>query len=275
MNNITAMVLAVFEIVVIPLCLIGLLLAAIERIAAWVEGTQRGRPAMAGSLGHVFLLTGYKGAGKDTAAEAIVATAQAMGLQSVRTAIARRLKEMTALLLHHLFDFPLASIDLNSQSFKAANVALVQHCCDGRAIGAPHPITARQVLQVAGTEVARLTFGNDVWVRAAIADVERVLSRVGRSAVVVITDCRFPDEVQAFRDRVSDGNCPLAGFRVHVVRVLHQQQRNLEARSNWHVSETAMDEFPADTTLHNDFASPQGRQQLRDQVVAMMEEFVE
>ena len=59
-------------------------------------------------------------------------------------------------------------------------------------LGIPH-LTPRWVLQQWGTEVARKGFHNDIWVAA----VENKLRNIKDD--VVITDCRFPNELTAIK----------------------------------------------------------------------------
>lgn len=59
-------------------------------------------------------------------------------------------------------------------------------------LGIPH-LTPRWVLQQWGTEVARRGFHNDIWVAA----VENKLRNIKDD--VVITDCRFPNELTAIK----------------------------------------------------------------------------
>jgi hypothetical protein len=56
----------------------------------------------------------------------------------------------------------------------------------------PH-LTPRYVLQVWGTEVARKSFHDDIW----IASLENKLRKIGDD--VVISDCRFPNEIAAIK----------------------------------------------------------------------------
>lgn len=65
------------------------------------------------------------------------------------------------------------------------------------------PITPRWVLQYWGTEVCRNAFHDSIW----IASLENKLRKTQDN--VVISDCRFPNEIQAIRD--SGG---------HVIRVV-------------------------------------------------------
>ena len=64
-------------------------------------------------------------------------------------------------------------------------------------LGMPE-LTPRWVLQYWGTEVCRKSFHNDIW----IASLENRLRSIKDN--VVISDCRFPNEIQAAR---SQGGC--------------------------------------------------------------------
>jgi hypothetical protein len=55
------------------------------------------------------------------------------------------------------------------------------------------PVTPRLVLQVWGTEVARKSYHDDIW----IASLENKLRKTHDD--VVISDCRFPNEIQAIK----------------------------------------------------------------------------
>lgn len=61
-------------------------------------------------------------------------------------------------------------------------------------LGIPH-LTPRWILQYWGTEVCREGFHNDIW----IASLENKLRSIQDN--VVITDCRFPNEIAAIRNQ--------------------------------------------------------------------------
>jgi hypothetical protein len=69
-------------------------------------------------------------------------------------------------------------------------------------------LTPRWVLQHWGTELARKNFHDDIWV----ASLENKINKANTS--IVISDCRFPNEIQAIRDlggwviRVQRGELP-------------------------------------------------------------------
>lgn len=56
-------------------------------------------------------------------------------------------------------------------------------------------LTPRWVLQYWGTEVCRRAFHNDIW----IASLENRLRRQAENVNIVISDCRFPNEVKAIK----------------------------------------------------------------------------
>lgn len=87
----------------------------------------------------------------------------------------------------------------------------------------------RRLLQVMGTEAGRQVLGDNIWV-------DTVLNQVGNRDVV-ITDCRFPNEAQAVKDR--------GGF---VVRVARPGVNAVNA----HPSETSLDDWDFDLVVDND-----------------------
>jgi hypothetical protein len=87
----------------------------------------------------------------------------------------------------------------------------------------------RTLLQRMGTEVGRNLLGENIWVDTALRD----LDPEGR---YVITDCRFPNEAKAIRDRGGK-----------VVRI---HRPGTEA-ANDHPSETSLDNFAFDAILVN------------------------
>lgn len=93
----------------------------------------------------------------------------------------------------------------------------------------------RRLLQNIGTEAGREVIGENVWVDI----VARKIRAAELSGIpgVVITDCRFPNEIEFIKN--SGG---------HVVRIV----RPGVGPVNGHASETAADGIDADWTLDND-----------------------
>jgi hypothetical protein len=98
-------------------------------------------------------------------------------------------------------------------------------------------LTPRYVLQVWGTEVARKSFHDDIW----IAALENKLRKTHDD--VVISDCRFPNEIKAIRDA--------GGIVIRVVRGPEPEWYNLAEKVNqgptrnteWRLSKTRLEEY--------------------------------
>jgi hypothetical protein len=91
-------------------------------------------------------------------------------------------------------------------------------------------ITPRWVLQYWGTEVCRVGFHNDIWVSS-------LENRVRQSdSDIIITDCRFPNEIKAINDvggkviRIKRGEDPL--WYAHAVIVNDDYARGPEYKES-------------------------------------------
>jgi hypothetical protein len=130
-------------------------------------------------------VTGLRRSGKDT----IGACLANEGYNIVKFAGA--LKEMLRTYLSYVGVYEVMIEDLIEGQYK--EVPLKQFCDK----------TTRYAMQTLGTEWGRDLIGNDIWVRAAMA-------RAAQFDRVVISDVRFPNEVEAIRK---------AGGRIiHVMR---------------------------------------------------------
>ena len=119
-------------------------------------------------------------------------------------------------------------------------------------LGMPH-LTPRWVLQYWGTEVGRRSFHNDIWV----ASIENQLRQITDN--VVITDCRFKNEVDAIKNaggtsiRIQRGEQPT--WLVDAVDYNYYQNPQALARlvdKNIHASEYSSVGLDYDHTVYND-----------------------
>jgi hypothetical protein len=88
----------------------------------------------------------------------------------------------------------------------------------------------RRLLQVMGTEVGREMFGDNFWVEQALREVQE-------NDLAVFTDCRFPNEAQAIKDRGGE-----------VWRI----NRPGYGPVNGHASEISLDDWAFDHIIDND-----------------------
>ncbi len=84
-------------------------------------------------------------------------------------------------------------------------------------------MSAREVMQVLGTDVFRRMFSDTVWVDSTFGKIEEE-----SKDIALIADCRFPSEVKAIIDN--------GGYIIRLNRVVDDNDQ--------HPSETALDDFP-------------------------------
>jgi hypothetical protein len=162
-------------------------------------------------------LSGYARSGKDEAAKVLV---EEFGF--TRVAFADKLREV------------LYALNPMVEPSPTSNPVMVQDVIDTYGWdGYKETIYGdeiRRLLQRLGTEAGRQTLWDSIWVDAA-------LTGHPDDAKLVVTDCRFPNEAQAIKDR--------GGV---VVRV----SRKGVGPANDHPSETSLDDWDFDYGLTND-----------------------
>ena len=112
-------------------------------------------------------------------------------------------------------------------------------------------LTPRWVLQQWGTEVCRRGFHDDIW----IASVENKLRRSRDN--IVISDCRFPNEIASIKNAGGSIVRVDRGIQPHWYDVAIQANKGVESASKWlkeekiHASETAWVGTSFDYVLDN------------------------
>ena len=95
------------------------------------------------------------------------------------------------------------------------------------------------MLQLWGTEVCRKGFHDDIW----IASLENKLRNTTDD--VVISDCRFPNEIAAIKNAGGIVVCVERGIRPHWINIAVQANKGVVSASKWladekiHASETS------------------------------------
>lgn len=139
-------------------------------------------------------LCGLAGAGKDTLARHLVARG------FVRLSFASTLKDVVAA----LFGWPRDMLEGDTDESRAWRERTDDWWSERMEMPG---LTPRRALQVVGTDVFRRHFSNEVWV----ASTERRLRYlIAQNRDVVLTDCRFPNEIDLVRRH--------GGIVVHVRR---------------------------------------------------------
>lgn len=168
-------------------------------------------------------LSGYAQSGKDTAAEAL----KELGYE--RVAFADVLRSAVYALNPLMPDGRRVQDIVDEIGWDSAKVNFTE---------------IRTLLQRMGTEVGRNLLGENVWVDTA-------LSSLDESGSYVVTDCRFPNEADAIRDR--------GGLVYRIAR------RGVE-RANDHPSETSLDNYDFDGILVNDGTVDEFQKEVRRKI---------
>lgn len=112
-------------------------------------------------------------------------------------------------------------------------------------------LTPRLMLQLWGTEVCRKGFHDDIW----IAALENKLRNSKDD--IVISDCRFPNEISSIKSAGGIIVCVERGVRPHWYDIAIQANRGSESAKNWlkeegiHASETSWVGTNFDAVLNN------------------------
>jgi hypothetical protein len=112
-------------------------------------------------------------------------------------------------------------------------------------------LTPRLMLQLWGTEVCRKGFHDDIW----IAALENKLRNSKDD--IVISDCRFPNEISSIKSAGGIIVCVERGVRPHWYDIAIQANRGSESAKNWlkeegiHASETSWVGTDFDAVLNN------------------------
>lgn len=105
-------------------------------------------------------------------------------------------------------------------------------------------LTYRDLLQYLGTDLLRNQLNENCWINSLFSKYKLKIGKFDNVAIQdsypnwIITDCRFPNETTAVKDR--------GGFVIRVNRFNSNQQL-----FDQHPSETALDDYPFDYVINN------------------------
>jgi hypothetical protein len=170
-------------------------------------------------------LSGYARSGKDEAAKGL----EFFGWQ--RVAFADKLREF----LYRLDPVVVPAKYVAFSPLEETRIQKVRWVIDKHGWGGyketPWGPGIRELLQRLGTECGRELISDTIWIDAALG------IGIVEPKNLVVTDCRFPNEAQAIRQR--------GGFIVRITR-------EGIGPANSHPSETALDDWDFDAVLDND-----------------------
>lgn len=166
----------------------------------------------------VIAFIGGKGSGKDTAFKAI----EAPGIVNIK--FAEPLKEM----LRTYLRFRMVDRDVVERMLEGDLKELPCIALDGK--------SPRHAMQTLGTEWGRDLINSNIWINTAR---DRIAYHVNQGRRVVITDCRFENEMDMLKDV----------FNTYVFKV---ERNDYSAAVDHHLSESGIHTLPFDKQLSND-----------------------
>lgn len=132
----------------------------------------------------IIAISGLIGSGKDTVANYLISK-----YNFKRESLAKSLKDATA----NIFGWDREMLEGSTSQSRTWRETRDEWWSDKLRDTFPEGVSPRYVLQLLGTEVFRNNFHNDIWVLS----LEKRLSI--NTDNIVITDCRFPNEIQMIK----------------------------------------------------------------------------
>lgn len=131
----------------------------------------------------------------------------------------------------------------------------------------------RRKLQIAGTEKGRDLYGPNVWVTTLENWIRLRRIRDGTPDIVIVTDCRFPNEAEWIEN--NNGLLIRISSPARTEKALIQEANGSDSVYNSiknHASETSLDEYPFKYVVNND---PEYTNSTKQQVKAILKKFVD
>ena len=166
-------------------------------------------------------LVGYIGSGKGTVGDILV-----RDHQYTKFAFADALKDATS----QIFMWPRGLLEGDSNASRTFR----EKVDPWWSMKLGYEVTPRLILQKMGTEACRHGIADNIWIAA-------LEKRIQGYDDVVITDCRFPNEIDFIR---SAGGA--------IIRVRRGEEPTEEELAKMHISETAWKDCKVDANLWND-----------------------
>lgn len=198
-----------------------------------VKGSKQMKPV-------IITLSGVAHSGKDTTADYLVNKLNKLGINSIKLGLANQLKIISQKLIQLFYgvDIP---IDEFHNMEKKELIRPELPIFDG------NPFKLRTVLQKIGTEVFRDSLWNSIWCDYISHNLKEKFSEY---QVIIISDCRFPDEINYFKNLESSGQ--ISSFISFKITRPTPKENSMSEENKAHASEAHISTMKVDYNIIND-----------------------
>lgn len=183
-------------------------------------------------------ITGHAGHGKDTSADYLITNLTQQGLKVLKVSLADRLKLIDAKLIEYFYgvSIPIEEFyDNNKKELLRPELPLFKNDI----------FSLRSVLQLTGTDIFRQLLWPTIWCDLIYHE---YISKNTMYDVIVIPDCRFPDEIKYFEELQNNGEV----ISCITCRVTRNNITNLSLKNQQHESEKHISKIKVDLEIQND-----------------------
>jgi len=181
-------------------------------------------------------LTGLAHSGKDTSADFIVSFLNSIGVSAIKIGLADRLKVICQHLIKLFYNIEIPMEEFYDMEKK-------EMIRDDYPQFAGRPFKLRTVLQLIGSEVFRDLLWSSIWCDY----VYRNFLLNEKYQVIVLSDCRFPDEIEYFKSLEEKGDVT----EVISARILRSSREELCGGNQNHQSEIYISSLTVEFEINN------------------------
>jgi len=214
---------------------------------------------------YVISLSGKKQSGKDTVGkflQELINTKEKKNygiLNNVKLlSFAEPLKKLTKQFLNTVYNIDVSEEHLNGKFkeiplFDCFNNPIMVKTLYRNSAAALYneQVTTGKLLQLIGTEFGRNFINCNIWVETCF---NKICMDINTTKWFILTDTRFPNEIAYMQKNLNILNKinPVKFLSVRIIRESLEKKINITENKDTHSSETALDDYNFDVTIHND-----------------------
>lgn len=187
----------------------------------------------------IITLSGVAHSGKDTTADYLVNKLDKLGFKAIKLGLADQLKIISQKLIQLFYNVNIPIDEFHNMEKKEL-IRPELPIFDG------NPFKLRTVLQKIGTEVFRDSLWNSIWCDYINRNLK---DKFIEYQVIVISDCRFPDEINYFKNLESSNQ--ISSFISFRINRSISKENSMSEENKVHASETHIATMKVDYDIIN------------------------